>query len=459
MDLSFNMEIISQIFFYLEYLFWFVLVFSIIVFIHEFGHYYIAKLNKVKVEKFSIGFGSPILKFRDASDTIWQVCLIPLGGYVKFAGEMYPDQSKKHDEKINDKLFMNKTSLQKASIVLAGPLANFILGIVLFFFIFILFGKNYTSSVVGSISKDGPSYKAGLLEYDKILSINKVQVKSFEDISNLLDEKIYDALYFEIERNNQRINLKVIPEKKIIDTFIGSKREINYLGFEPVLEPTIKKAFKGKPAFDSGIIKNDKIIKIDDKIVQDIKDVISIVEANPKTDLNFTILREDKQINFIITPELVYTADGKEKGVIGVQFSRERKRLNILSASTEALNNFKVIIVKTLIAFSEIIFGKRDHCEVGGPILIAKVSNDIGSQDLVSFMSLIALISINLGLINLFPLPLLDGGHFFTYMYEGLNNKKVTKNFYKYFQTVGAFIIISLMFFSVFNDFYCRVLN
>ena len=125
----------------------------------------------------------------------------------------------------------------------------------------------------------------------------------------------------------------------------------------------------------------------------------------------------------------------------------------------ESFKNFFVIIYKTLIAFSEIVFGKRDHCEVGGPILIAKVSNEIGSQDLHSFFSLLAIISINLGLINLFPLPLLDGGHFFTYMYEFIYKKKVTKVFYKYFQSIGALLVIALMFFSVFNDIYCRVLN
>ena len=203
----------------------------------------------------------------------------------------------------------------------------------------------------------------------------------------------------------------------------------------------------------------DKIIQINDKKVENIIDVISIIKENANKELNFLILRDSEKINFDITPALSYAEDGTEKGVIGVQFSQERKRLNLFAALAESLENFKIIIFKTLLAFSEIIFGKRDHCEVGGPILIAKVSNDIGSQDLVSFLSLIALISINLGLINLFPLPLLDGGHFFTYMYEVINKKKVTKNFYKYFQTIGAFLIISLMFFSIFNDIYCRVLN
>ena len=342
---------------------------------------------------------------------------------------------------------------------MAGPIANFILGIFLFVFIFVLYGKNYTSPVIGYIEKDSPSEVAGLQKYDKILELNNNKIKSFEDVSNFLDDNIYEIISFKVDRNGKSFFVDVKPEIRIIETFIGSKREINFLGLQPILDPVIGKVLVETPAYYAGLKSKDKIIQINDKKVENIIDVISIIKENANNQLNFLILRDSEKINYDITPALSYTEDGTEKGVIGVQFSQERKRLNIFAALAESLENFKIIIVKTMLAFSEIIFGKRDHCEVGGPILIAKVSNDIGSQDLVSFMSLIALISINLGLINLFPLPLLDGGHFFTYMYEVINKKKVTKNFYKYFQTIGAFLIISLMFFSIFNDIYCRVLN
>ena len=146
-------------------------------------------------------------------------------------------------------------------------------------------------------------------------------------------------------------------------------------------------------------------------------------------ELVFLIERNGSIINLNLIPKAVMNASGEETGIIGVQFSRERKEVNFFQSIEEAIKNFYIIIKKTLVAFIEIIFGKRDHCEVGGPILIAKVSNDMANQDLVSFISLIALISINLGLINLFPLPLLDGGHFFTYLFEFVKNKQVTKDF------------------------------
>ena len=163
------MEIFTNLLFYLEYLFWFVFVFTIIVFIHEFGHYYVARLNKVKVDIFSIGFGPTLFKYKDKNNTIWQVCAVPLGGYVKFAGEMYPDDASSNKKHKYKELFMNKSSLQKASVVLAGPLANFILGFFLFVVIFIFFGKNFTSPIIGYVEDSSPAYEAGLLKNDKIL--------------------------------------------------------------------------------------------------------------------------------------------------------------------------------------------------------------------------------------------------------------------------------------------------
>ncbi len=453
------METFTNLIFYLEYLFWFVFVFTIIVFIHEFGHYYVARLNKVKVDIFSIGFGPALFKYKDKNNTIWQVCAVPLGGFVKFAGEMYPDNASSNKKHKYKELFMNKSSLQKASVVLAGPLANFILGIFLFIVIFIFFGKNFTSPIIGYVEDGSPAYEAGLLKNDKILFMNGNKINSFEDVYSILDDVLFEKIEFKIERDNKNIIFNVYPDRKIIKTFIGSKREINFIGFEPMFKPLVSKVIKDSPADNAGMKPNDKIVQIDGKKTDSINVVISIIKVNADKNLDFLINRNNSFINLQIKPNLILNEIGEEKGVIGIQFSGERKKIDFFSALKESLYNFFLIIKKTLIAFIEIIFGKRDHCEVGGPILIAKVSNDMANQDLVAFISLIALISINLGLINLFPLPLLDGGHFFTYLYEFANKKQVTKVFYKYFQSIGVFIIVSLMFFSIFNDIYCRILN
>ncbi len=440
---------------YFEYVFWFILVFTLIVFIHEFGHYYIAKINKVDIEKFSIGFGPVLFSKTDKNNTKWQVAAIPLGGYVKFSGEMYSDKNNNSDN--NKRLFMNKSALQKASIVIAGPLANFILSFIIFLCLFIFFGKNSTPNVIGYIEKNSPAELSELKIYDKIIGINNISISNFEDIYDYLDnKKKIDKLYLQVERETGLFDISLSPIKKTIETFIGTERTINYLGISPSITPIIGKILPNAPAYKAGLLKNDIIISINKKQIMDIKQVINIIQNNLNKDLEIIVLRGDRNLIINLIP---LDLSNNKKGQIGIVFKKNRQKLNFVDATNESLNNIYEISKKTLVAFSEILFGKRNHCEVGGPILIAKVSNDVANTDLVSFIALIALISINLGLINLFPLPLLDGGHFVTYISEFIYGRNINYNFFKVLQSIGVILIVSFMLFSILNDIYCRVLN
>ncbi len=452
------MEAISNILNFSEYLFWFVIVFSLIVFVHEYGHYYIARINGVKIDKFSIGFGPSLISKRDKHGTIWQVSLLPLGGYVKFAGEMYYSQDTKSNDKDDKTLFFNKSSLQKASIVLAGPIANFILAIFIFIIIFSFFGRNYIPPVIGSIDPGSPASKSKLNNGDVILSINNKKIETYDEVYELLDSRLYEKVEIKIDRNGSLMILDLIPQYREIKSFIGSKKKINYLGINPQIRPLIGKILDNSAAKKSKLKKNDLIIGLEDKKVNDIREVISKIKESPNKTLNLTIKRNDEILYKQIKPSSYFDEKGNEEGRIGVTFARERIKLSLYEAVIFSFKSFLEVVKKTLIAFSEIIFGKRDHCEVGGPILIAKVSNDIAKSDLISFAGLIALISINLGIINLFPLPLLDGGHFFTYIYEFFKGKRVKYQIYRYIQFTGIFIIGALMVFSIANDIYCRVL-
>tara|TARA_E500000178_G_scaffold9971_1_gene9681 strand:+ start:2505 stop:3866 length:1362 start_codon:yes stop_codon:yes gene_type:complete len=452
------MDLIGNIFNLSEYLFWFILVFSLIVFVHEYGHYYIAKINGVKIEKFSIGFGPAILSKKDKHGTLWQISIFPLGGYVKFAGEMYYSEKTVNEEKNDKSLFFNKSSLQKASIVLAGPIANFILGIIIFIIIFSFFGRHFTSSTIGSIDKGSPADLIDLKKGDNILAINNEEIDSFDQIYEILDEKLYKEIQIKISRNKEIIFFSLNPEHKEIKSFIGSRKKINYLGINPIIKPIIGKITKYSPAEKSDLRSNDLIVNINNVEVYDVRKIIDIIKENPNSELNIVINRNNQILNKKIKPSVFITENGRKIGRIGITFSRERIKLSIIDAFIYSIKSFIEVTTKTLIAFAEIIFGKRDHCEVGGPILIAKVSNDVANTDMISFAGLIALISINLGIINLFPLPLLDGGHFFTYMIEYARGKRVKYKIYQYIQYVGVVLIGSLMLFSILNDIYCRVL-
>ena len=197
------MHMLSTFFYYFEYIFWFILVFTIIVFIHEFGHYIVARINNVDVERFSIGFGPVLLSKTDKNNTKWQIGIIPLGGYVKFCGEMYSESKSKINSK-NQNLFMNKKALQKASIVIAGPAANFLLSFFLFIVIFLFFGRNETPNILGSIDKNSPAELINLQVNDRVISINNIKINNFEDIYNFIEnEKLgSDSLLLKIKRND-----------------------------------------------------------------------------------------------------------------------------------------------------------------------------------------------------------------------------------------------------------------
>ncbi len=451
------MHLINTFFNYFEYIFWFILVFTIIVFIHEFGHYIVARINNVDVEKFSIGFGPVLFSKTDKNNTKWQIGAIPLGGYVKFCGEMYSEQKDKINSN-NKNLFMNKKSLQKASIVFAGPAANFLLSFLLFVFIFVFFGQNKTSNVLGFIDKNSPAELSNLQVNDKVLYINDMNIKNFEDIYNFIDDENLDSspLIFKIKRNDKILEYSIVPEEKVIKTFIGSEKNINYLGINPLIEPIVGKVLPNSPAITAGLKNNDKILSINDIKIIGARQIIDIVKLNEGKALKFLISRNDREIVIDITPKILNNSNNAK---IGITFKKKRQKLKLYNSIKESFHNIFIISAKTLVAFWEILFGKRDHCEVGGPILIAKVSTDIVNTDYISFVALIALISINLGLINLFPLPLLDGGHLLTFISEFVIGKNINYNLFKILQILGVIIIISFMTFSIFNDIYCRVLN
>ena len=433
------------------------LLIAILVFIHEFGHYIVARINNVDVEKFSIGFGPVLFSKTDKNNTRWQIGAIPLGGYVKFCGEMYSEHKDQANPK-NKNLFMNKKPLQKASIVCAGPVANFFLSFLLFIIIFFFFGQNKTSNILGSIDENSPAEFSDLQTNDTIISINNININNFEDIYDFIDdENLYsNPLLFKVKREDKILEYTISPERKTIKTFIGTEKNINYIGINPLIKPIVGKVLADSPASFAGLKQNDIILSINNIKINGARQIIDIVKDNQGNNLKILILRRDKEIIMDIIPKRL---NNTENPKIGITFKKNREKLNFYNSVKESLINIYIISTKTLIAFWEILFGKRDHCEVGGPILIAKVSTDVVNTDYISFIALIALISINLGLINLFPLPLLDGGHLLTYISEFVVGKNINYTLFKNIQIVGVIIIFSFMTFSILNDIYCRVLN
>ena len=361
----------------LSYILPFIALIVVVVFIHEYGHYYFAKRFGVGVTDFSIGFGKEMFGWNDKSGTRWKVCLIPLGGYVKFFGDrnVYSQAdnekiTKEYSKEDQDKLFVLKPLYQRALIVFGGPLANFLLAILIFFSVYTFVGKDFTPAVINEVQKDSPAMVAGLKDNDIIVSIDGNKVKSIMEVSKFI------------------------------------------------------------------MMSTDEII-------------------------NFTVNRYDEDLTFRVKPNIV---DGEDnlgnkisKRMVGIKLGAYNNEVNHIKlgpakALFYAVNEVYYVSTSSLKYIGSMLTGKGDSSQLGGPIRIAKISGQVAEFGILPFISLMAYISISLGLINLFPIPMLDGGHLMFYGIEKLLGRPLSQKTQEGFFRIGMFLLLSLMFFTTFND-------
>ena len=355
----------------------FIILITIVVFIHEYGHYYFAKKFGVGVTDFSIGFGKELFGFNDKSGTRWKFCLIPLGGYVKFFGDRNVfsqaeqkellDQYSPEDQK---KLFVVKPIYQRSLVVAAGPFANFLLAIVIFTFIYMFAGKDFTPAKIDEVQINSPAATIGLKKNDVIYSINNNKVMSIMEVSTYINTATTEKINLSVLRDNNEIFFNIKP--KIIND---------------------------KDSFGNEIKK--KVLGI--KIVP-LYDDFNKEKLGPTKALFYAI----KETWFVTTSSL----------------------------------NFIVSLLK----------GSGDTSQLGGPIKIAKITGQVSQYGVIAFLSITAYISISLGLINLFPIPMLDGGHLMFYAFEKLLGRPLKQKTQEGFFRIGLFCLFSLMFFTTFND-------
>ena len=361
----------------LSYLIPFIILILIVVFVHEYGHYYFAKKYGVGVTDFSIGFGKEIFGFNDKSGTRWKFCAIPLGGYVKFFGDRnvfsqaeQEELLKEYNEEDRKKLFVVKPLYQRSLIVAAGPFANFLLAIVIFAFIYMFAGKDFTPAQIQEVQSESPAYVAGIKSGDVIKSINNREVKSIMEVSTFINASSAETIDIQVLRNGNEITFKVKP-----------------------------KFIEGEDSLGNQI--NKKIIGIK---IAPLKEEINRQRLGPATALFYAI----KETWFVI----------------------------------EASWGFVISMFK----------GTGDTSQLGGPIKIAKITGQVAKFGVVAFLSIMAYISISLGFINLFPIPMLDGRHLMFYAFEKILGRPLTQKTQEGFFRIGLFLLLSLMFFTTFND-------
>lgn len=350
----------------------FFLVISAIVFIHEFGHFFVARLCGVKVDEFSIGFGPELFGFSDKKGTRWKVCPIPFGGYVKMFGDKNGASAPDHEllaqmsESDRKKSFIGKNVWQRFAIVAAGPIANFVLTIFLFTILFRINGLTTVAPIIDEVIENSAAAESGFKKDDKILAIGDSKISTFDEI-----------------------------------------REI--------------------------------------------------VALNTGKDLAVKILRGDEELNFVITPKIQTTKNvfGEEiqVGMFGISASQvSHQDLNVIESFWQANKETYKMTISIFKAIGQLISGERSVKELSGPVKMAKYSGKTFEMGIIAVLWFSAMISLNLGVMNLLPIPVLDGGHLFFYLIEAIRGRALSPKTQEISFRFGLSLVLALMIFTTFND-------
>ena len=350
----------------------FLVILTILVFIHELGHYLVARHNGVYVEVFSVGIGPEIFGWTDKKKTRWRVSLIPFGGYVRMFGDQdeasTPDQKalKKMTAAEKSRSLHYKSVWQRIAVSAAGPLANYLLAIVLLTGLYATVGQRYISPKIGTVQEESAAEKAGLQVGDRILEIESTPITQFDDLQKIVSQSADKPLTVIIQRESEDMTIIVTPDLKEVTDVFGETQKVGIMGISPA----------------------------------------------------------------------------------GIEFVRR----NPMYALWYSIKDTASFTGQTLEALGQMIVGKRSADGLAGPLRIAQLSGEVSKAGIPAMIWFMAILSISLGLINFFPVPMLDGGHLLFYFIEAARGKPVSEKVQEYAFRVGFFIIIGLMAFAMWND-------
>ena len=442
---------------------------TIVVFFHELGHFWVARRCGVHVDVFSVGFGREIFGFTDRKGTRWKFSLIPLGGYVKMKGqsdtegvETADPASLSPEERAGS--FLYKPLWQKAAIVFAGPAANYVLAVIVFAIIFATIGRQYVAPVVGVIKEGSAAEQAGLKTGDRITSLAGYEIEEFNRILYVLQVDVGETVDIVVKRGDQTLTLKAKPDIVKVTGTLGNVDTYRNLGFDAFLPPIVGTVAKDSAAEAAGLQPGDRIVSVAGHPIDDFGQVSKIVTANNGEPLEIVVERAGQRIAASTIPKIEEIKDGPDKGkqkrILGVTYDtmKESTRLAPLTAIWVAMEDTVRTTGFILTTVGQMISGKRSSDELGGILRIGKIAGDTAQGTLREFLGLVALISINLGLINLFPIPLLDGGHLAFYAIEAVRGKPLSQRIQDIALKTGLAAVLGLMLFATWNDLkYLRV--
>ena len=385
----------------------FAVVVSIIVFVHELGHFLAAKRSGVRVDVFSIGMG-PRLAGVTAGETDYRISAIPFGGYVRMAGDNPEEERTGMPYE-----FLSQPKRVRALIVVAGPLMNLVLAIAIFIGLNLALGDiTITSRIVGKVYEDTPAWEAGLRAGDEVLSIDGIAVGKWDDLMDMLDERAGGEARITVMRDGEEITARL--DLTDVEVWYESGLE----EFRGNVVGTVK---RGGPAYVAGIREGDRIIEIAGKPVRDWNELREAIMASPNEEIEIVYERDGQVLRTLVTPR---EADGY--GLIDVAFAVERRSLSVPEALGNALSYTAWAARQILVVIHRLLTGQASRDMIGGPIRIGQLAGETVRWGIANILFFIATISAQLCLINLLPIPVLDGGHLMLLGVEAVSQKPIT---------------------------------
>ncbi|WP_219061240.1 sigma E protease regulator RseP [Pseudomonas sp. UMAB-08] len=432
---------------------------GVLVTFHEFGHFWVARRCGVKVLRFSVGFGMPLLRWHDRKGTEYVIAAIPLGGYVKMLdereGEVPADQL--------DQTFNRKTVYQRIAIVIAGPVANFLLAIVFFWFLAML-GSQQVRPVIGAVESGSIADKGGLSAGQEIVSVDGEPTSGWAAVNLQLVRRLGESGTVALSVRDQGSTVDS-PRELALDKWLKGADEpdpIRSLGirpWRPALPPVLAELDPKGPAQAAGLKTGDRLVALDGQALSDWQQVVDAVRLRPDAKISLRIEREGAQLDVPLT--LAVRGEGKTAtgylgaGVKGIDWPPEMLRevsFGPIAAVGEGARRTWTMSVLTFDSLKKMLFGELSVKNLSGPITIAKVAGASAQSGVGDFLNFLAYLSISLGVLNLLPIPVLDGGHLLFYLIEWARGRPLSDRVQGWGIQIGISLVVGVMLLALIND-------
>ena len=438
-----------------------VLLLGPLIAIHEFGHYWVARKLGVKVLVYSIGFGPTLLKWTSKKSGIqYQLSALPLGGYVKMLDEREGNVS----EEDLPYAFNRQSPLKRIAIVAAGPLINLIFAVLLYWVLF-LPAQEQLNTRVGSVIDHTPAATVQMQQGDKIVAIDGQATPNWEKLNYALIDRVGEtgAIQVRVERDGLLKEFNLPIQNFLKDQTQSPLDVLGFLPYRPQIKPVIYKLTDDGAAIRQGMKEGDLITQVEGKAIKDWFEVVDVVQKSPEQLLSFQVLRDGKALELKVMPQGKRDNMGRVTGMLGVQAQPTKVSIpdeykhtiqyspsEALGAAVEKTGQLSSMILGSMVKMIRGLIGLDN---LSGPITIAKVAGQSAEMGWQTFLSFMALMSVSLGILNLLPIPMLDGGHLLYYLIELIRGKPVSEQIQLVGLKIGMLLLGSMMFLAIFNDF------